>query len=194
MLQTRRRPSSSERGSAVSSEHFVVRVNRGILAGMAAIGGLFFLVGLDFTVFHAVFPAPDSTGAYLGVLVFFLGVGGVIVANCVLYLPSPPVMLALTPEGLSFGTGFRYTPFTLPWSVVERVGYGVDGANATALAQLFAGVQVSFRDDPSVPQGLATSAGISFAFRQLTLHWLYMDRLAPTVVAEVERFKQQYTR
>ena len=178
----------------MDTDIFEVRVNRLILFCFALIGGLFLLAGLDMLVFGKVLDFDLSLWGAVAVLVFFVGTGGAILANCALYLLKPPVMLRFSPQGVSFGTGFRYRhgePF--PWRLLQGAALSVDANSATSLKQLMAGPQLTFAQDPAIPQSLATSAGLSYAFSMLTLNALFMNRLPRTVLRQAERFKKSYS-
>ncbi len=158
----------------MAAGEFVVRVNRLLLLGLAAIGLLFVAAGF--------FLIPTIAGAVL----FWL-LGGVVAAQCLWYALFPPVMLRLTADGLAFGTGFRYTPFFIPWQHVVSVDYGV-AATMTAWREKFAGVSFTIADTPDVPAGKATSAGVSYMFRRLTIHWLYANRFPWTIARTAREF------
>jgi hypothetical protein len=160
------------------SDTFTVRVNRLLLLFLAGIGLLFVTAGF--------FLIPTLLGA----LLFWL-LGGVIAAQCLWYVLFPPVLLHFSPAGVSFGTGFRYAPYTIPWTQVESVGGGIN-LSMTAHRELFAGAQIVFKEAPGVPAGLATSAGVSYMFHRLTIHWMYANRFPWTIVATGKKFFEQY--
>ncbi len=171
---------------------FTVRVNRPILLLLGLVGALFFRVGLDAAIYREWldwhFP-PDQPWLTFAFYFFFLGCGGLIALNCLWLLILPPVMLRFDERGVTFGVGFRYRPYFIPWDHVERIGYGMDG-NLTTKDQFLAGPMVTFRDHPDVPVVMATSMGLGYAFRRLTLHWAYANRFPWTVVRNGERFRR----
>lgn len=125
-----------------------------------------------------------------GAIIFWL-LGGIIALNCFWLFLFPPVMLQFTPEGLSFGTGFRYRQFAIPWQHIVAIDYGIN-PSLTAHRELFGGVQVTVAEVPEVPASMITSAGVSYAFHRLTVHWLYANRFPWTVVKTGRQFLEKY--
>lgn len=169
---------------------FEVRVNRLLLLGITAVGTVFLLAGLDGLFFRTVLDWSELETAkkwlWYAFLFFFIVCGGLVTLQSAWSFLFPPLMLRFGPEGVTFGTGFRYTPRTLAWQHVKSIGYGVD-RTLTVLAQLQAGARVSFKEHPDVPPSLATSAGIGYSFNSLTLSWLYVNKLSWTIVSEGRR-------
>lgn len=162
----------------MTDEVFTVQVSRFLLFFLADIGLLFVLAGC--------FLIPTIWGA----LLFWL-LGGIVALQCGFYFIFPPVMLQFTSQGMSFGMGFRYKLFFIPWKHITAISYGVN-PTLTGWREKFAGVQITVADNPEVPVSLITSAGIGYAFRRITIHWLYANRFPWTIVEIGNRFKQQY--
>lgn len=156
-----------------------MRVNRLLLLGMAALGLLFVAAGF--------FLIPTIAGA-----IFFWLLGGVVALNCLWLAIFPPVMLRFSREGLSFGTGFRYKQFFIPWKHIVAIDYGIN-PSMTAHRELFGGVQITVADTPEVPACLITSAGVSYAFRKLTIHWLYANHFPWTTVRAGRQLVEKYS-
>jgi hypothetical protein len=173
----------------MTNDSFEVRINRPLLLFFTLFGALFFRVGLDGAVYREWlewdFP-PGLSWQFLAFCFFFLFCGGLISLNCLWYLIVPPLMLRFDEKGVTFGIGLRYNPYTIPWKHVKSIGYGAD-ISLTMKDQFFAGPQITFAEDPEVPPYKATSMGIGYAFRKLTLNWLYANRFPWTVVREGER-------
>jgi hypothetical protein len=154
---------------------FEIRLSRMPLAALCAAGLFFFFMGLDIGFFHKLIPAftitPDKKIIFFAFLVFFIGFGGVIAVQMIVYLMAPPVMLRADAVGIGFGTGFRYKLYTVPWCHVTGIGTGA-GATVTNVT---AGLQVSFAENDEVPSALPTSLGVSFFMNTLTLSLTYMD-------------------
>lgn len=174
---------------------FTIRVNRLLLLMLSLIGGLFFIVGLDAAVFRKVFDwnfsAENPLLAYAFYFVF-LGIGGLIMLNCLYYIIKPPIMVKFDEKGVSFGTGFRYNPYTIPWKYVKNISYGADG-NLSLKDQLLAGAVVIFHQNPDIPTSLPTSMGIGYAFGRLTISIYYSNKLPWTITRKAEAIWKQYT-
>lgn len=170
---------------------FEVRVNRILLLGMAAIGALFFFVGLDAAFFRSILDwnvSPENQTMFKLFLFFAVGIGGLITINCLWYMLFPPVMMRFDQEGIWIGTGLRYSLQKLPWTRVKTVGYGA-GISVTTPQQLFAGMMITFEEGPDIPPHLVTSAGISYAFHMLTIHWAFADRFPWTIIEAAKQFQ-----
>ena len=174
---------------------FEVRFGRVPMSLFGLIGALFLLAGLDMAVFHRVltFDVDPDKRILFGLLqLFFIAIGGVVVGNCGWYVLRPPVMLRLSPEGVTFGTGFRYRPFTIPWRHVKSAGYGLDRPNLSPLETWNAGFRVEFEPSPDVPAWKATSIGIGYAFHRLVISGLYANRFPWTTLRAFEEFRRRY--
>ena len=164
-----------------------VRVSRKLLLLLAFVGLVFFVVGMDIAYFHKVF-GPEFTGDRVivkWVFLFFAVIcGGAILINCVIYFFVPPLMLRVTSDKITFGTGFRYRPFDIPAKFVEKVeaftkqsDLEVDGKRAI----VDGGACISFRNDPSIPSQKATSAGIGYWNYQLNIESRYANLSGPEI-------------
>jgi len=162
----------------MADEVFTVRVSRLLLFFLTDIGVIFVLAG--FFLIPSVLPA----------LLFWL-LGGIVALQCGYYFLFPPVMLRFTPEGVTFGTGFRYKQFHIPWRHITAIGYGVN-PTLTGWREKFAGVQITVADTPEAPAGLITSAGLGYAFRRLTIHWLYANRFPWTIIRAGRQYFEKY--
>lgn len=173
------------------TDSFTVRVNRPLLLFLALIGVIFFLAGLDglwFKTFDWSFPSPVL---FIAFIIFFPVCGAIIMLNCFWYLLFPPVMLRFSTEGVTFATGFRYRPHTVPWRHVESIGYGV-AVCATMKEQMAAGARVTFARTPEIPSAMATSMGLGYYDYSLTTFWLYADRFPWTIVEEGRRLMERF--
>jgi hypothetical protein len=176
---------------------FQIRLSRIPLFLLFLAGAAFCLAGLDIAFFHSVFPAfqvkPGSKVVFYLFILFFAGCGGAIAVQMLLYLVLPPVMFRASVEGISFGTGFRYTLYTIPWKSVNAMGAGVDSAQLIVNKNIFAGLQVEFAHDPGLPSWLPTSIGVSYVFYTLTLSWIYMGAGLAQARQSIEILKKRYS-
>jgi hypothetical protein len=176
---------------------YEIRLSRIPLFLLFLAGTAFCLAGLDIGFFHSVFPAfqvkPGSRTVFYLFLFFFAGCGGAIALQMFLYLVNPPVMFRASAEGISFGTGFRYTLYTIPWKSVKSIGAGVDSVQLAASRKLFAGLQVEFAHDPGLPSWMPTSIGVSYVFYCLTLSWWYMDAGLAQSKSAIEALRKRYS-
>ncbi len=170
-----------------------VRVSRWLLLMMFGFGALFLLIGLELGFFHVLFDdhtiAENSLGTWIFVA-FSIGVGGLIVVSQFQYLMRPPVMLAVSSEGVSFGTGFRYRPLHIAAEHVTSVNAFVSHASSETRgfgAARTAGVEICMKKSDAIPAGCATSAGISYSNYILRLSKSYMNAKPQEVVDAVQQ-------
>ncbi|HDP80785.1 MAG TPA: hypothetical protein ENN21_08075 [Spirochaetes bacterium] len=161
-------------------------------------GGLFFLAaGLDIGFFHRVIPdlqvENGRKAAFCLFEFFMIGCGGLISLQMLQYLLAPAVMMRADDKGISFGTGFRYRPFTIPWEHVAEIGVGIDRVSLIANKKIIAGFQVKFAERPDIPMMKASSIGISYINHVLTLNWAYMDRKdLKEIIGAMESLKKRH--
>ncbi len=176
---------------------YEIRLSRIPLFLLFLAGTSFCLAGLDIGFFHSVFPAfqvkTGSRTVYYLFLFFFAGCGGAIAAQMLLYLARPPVMFRASAEGISFGTGFRYTLYTIPWKSLKSIGGGIDPVQLAANKKLFAGLQLEFAHDPGLPSWKPTSIGVSYVNYRLTLSWWYMGAGLAESKAAVDALEKRYS-
>ena len=159
----------------------------------------FFTVALDLSVLHNVIPpldiAPDKKWIYYAFLFFMLGGGGIGAAQMLWYLLLPPVIFRADENGISFGTGFRYRPYCIPWKYVQSIGSGADAVATGFNRKMAAGLQVAFEQSSEIPAGKATSMGIFYQAWTLTLSFVYMNRKnLGALTAELETLRKRYQR
>lgn len=186
----------------MADEIFEVRVSRILLLVLAAVGALFVLVGCD-SIFHWFFSWEIGAAQpwYLWGLfyLFFFGAAALIFWRCVTYLPDPPLLLRVGPEGIAFGASMTYQPYLIPWRHYDSATYGVDLSDLAKLkadqgvGQLIPRAAICFKPDPEVPMAMATGAGLLFVCRVLVIFPAYANRLPWTIVAEVQRLAAIYT-
>ncbi len=178
------------------NEHYDVPLSRLPLFLLFLLGSLFLVVGFDLALVHALFPyfsiEQEKKLIFYAFLLFAIGCGGVIAVQMLLYMIKPPVMFRVSPEGISFGTGFRYTLFTIPWKYVGDVRIGLEKSKLIANRQVTAGLQITIRNSPEAPSAKATSIGVMYAFNCLTLSRLYMGRPADKVREKILEMKKKY--
>jgi len=98
-------------------DSFKVRVSRRLLLVVFLVGVLFLAVGLDLAYLHAVFDAnvgSDKPVLFWIFNVFAIAIGALIAVTQGYYLVIPPIMLRVSHDGVSFGTGLRYKQELIP--------------------------------------------------------------------------------
>jgi len=173
-----------------SRDEFEVRVSRKFLVLITSVGLLFFLVGLDLAFLHVVFtPDVDSGKVVLKWIfsIFAIGIGALIVVSQVWYLVFPPLMMRVSSEGVSFGTGFRYRQECIPLKYLESV----QTFRTESMLEIWGktrvvegGVELRFERAGEIPGASVTSAGISYSDYTLRLNKAYMNR-SPSKIVEV---------
>lgn len=88
-------------------------------------------------------------------------------------------LLSVDSKNVTFGTGFRYKPYAIPLKYLESV------------TNLRTVVALKFKEDPSVPMALITSAGINYSLYLLRLNRIYMNRSCADVVAALQKHLPQ---
>jgi len=178
------------------SEQYDVPLSRIPLFLLFLAGAFFLVVGLDLGLLHIIFPYfsidPEKKLVFYAFLLFAVGCGGAITAQMLLYLAKPPVMFRVSPEGISFGTGFRYTLFTIPWKYVESVSFGVEPTKLLVNKRIMAGLQIAIANSPDIPSNKPTSIGVLYVFNSLTLSWIYMGRPAGEVRDKILEMKKKH--
>jgi hypothetical protein len=170
---------------------FEVRVNRLLLALLILIGFLFLFVGLDLAVLHLIFnPTVDNQLLMWIFNLFAIGIGIVLIISQGRYLIKPPLMMRISQEGISFGTGFGYKQQLIPWEYVESAGYGHGYVTMSAnpFRDILLGVTVKFKDSKEIPSSLATSAGINYFNHTLFLNRLYMNKSAGKIIKVINSY------
>ena len=174
----------------------VIRLSRTVIALFLLAGSFFFLAGLDIGFFHWVLPVfditPDKVWVFWLFLFFFVGCGGRIIVQMLLYLVQPPTLLRANESGIAFATGMRYVPFTIAWAYVESIGLGIDPTMLAANKQLQAGLQIRFRKSDDIPGAKATSMGVSYFMYALVLNWFYMDTPAGAAIERLTAMRERY--
>lgn len=146
--------------------------------------GILFCFGLELAFFHTIFGPEDLTAqpipVYLLALLFFGGVPLLIWARLVPYLFSPPLLLRVDEKNITVGTGWGYTPTTIPTEHLTGVHAGVAMPDGSTLRPEgivgHGGLVLTFADHPDVPRMLVTSAGIRYTPRRIVISRLYANR------------------
>lgn len=172
-----------------------VRVNRLLLSLFISIGLLFLLVGLDLAVLHLVFNPTVDNQLFTRIFnLFAIGIGIVLIISQGKYLIKPPLMMSVSSEGISFGTGFGYRQQLIAWKYVESAnfGHGVRTMSANPFKDILLGVQVKFKASKEIPQSAATSAGINYFNYTLFLNRLYMNRPASKTIKVINSYLKKH--
>lgn len=175
-----------------------VRLSRIVIFLFLIAGVFFFMAGMEIGFLHRIIPAfsiaKDKQFIYILFLVFFIGIGGVTTLQMLWYLVFPPALFTASEKGVSFATGLRYRQYLLPWKFVETITVGADITAVALNRQGAAGLQVTFKNDPSIPAGLATSMGVFYMAYTMTLSFFYMDnKNIPDIKRTLEEMKQLYS-
>lgn len=173
---------------------FTVRVSRFLLLFITLVGLLFLAVGLDLAFLHVVFDADVGADKPILFWVFnivAIGVGGLIVITESLYLLIPPVMMRVTRDEVTFGTGLRYKQTSIPLRYLKSVEVYEQPSQIEIWGKrrtVKGGVKLRFDRSTSIPASLTTSAGISYSDYRLRLKKAYMNRSLRKTVERVEEF------
>jgi len=168
-----------------------VRVSRKLLLILLLVGLLFLIAGIEIGFTHFVIgPEVGQDKAVIKWLFVAIGIliGGAITANCFLYLFVPPVMLRVTKDKISFGTGFRYNLYDIPASFLEKVETYMRESNVEVNGKrsiVEGGTSFYFKSASEIPAQLTTSAGIQYYNYQLTISSTYADLGSKEVVEAV---------
>jgi hypothetical protein len=170
---------------------FEVKIFRLTLLLIFILGLAFLVVGLDALVFKAILNYPPHPGRevlYFFFKLFFVVIGGLIVWKEGMYLVRPPVMMRISPEGISFGTGMGYEQRLFEWKYFEKATYGIGYRMLSASPDAAVGLEVRFKQSPEIPAGLATSAGVYYANYTLWLDRRYMGTSIKKTIEAIRRF------
>lgn len=176
---------------------FEVKVFRVSLLLFFIIGLAFLIVGLDALIFQKILNYPPHPGRevlYFFFKLFFVVIGGLIVWKEGMYLIKPPVMMRVSTDGISFGTGMGYEQRLLPWKHFEKAVYGIGYRMLSASPDAAVGLEVRFKESPEIPAGLATSAGIYYANYALWLDRRYMGTSIKKTIEAIRRFAPEGAR
>ena len=172
---------------------FEVRLSRLFCLGLILIGALFVLAGIDvgFTniVFDSVRSPDDELRIFLFVTFTFI-IGSMIILSQLYFLIRPPLMMRVTPEFISFGTGFLYHQQKFPINMVDAVDLFIEESGLEVMGKrrkTVQGAEIRFERDESIQSSIATSAGITYSDWVLRLHKPYINRRPDVIVAEVRR-------
>jgi len=177
-----------------ANDVFEIRVSRKLLLLIILVGLFFFLVGLDLAFLHVVFSPDVGLGNVVLKWIFSLfaiAIGALILLTQSWYLIFPPLMMRVSSEGVSFGTGLRYRQELIPLRYLEsvqvfRTESMLEIGGKTRVVE--GGVELRFERTGEIPGALATSAGISYSDYTLRLNKAYMNRSPSRTVEAVSRF------
>jgi len=174
-----------------------IRLSRIVIALFLVAGLFFFLAGLDIGFYHWLLPefeiTPEKVWIYR-LFLFFVGCGGLVAVQMLLYLARPPVMLRADASGIAFATGMRYVPFTMGWKYVESIGLGVDPTLLASNKKLQAGLNIRFVKSGEIPGAKATSMGVSYFMHSLVLDWFYMDTPVGESIERISALREKFTK
>jgi len=164
--------------------NIIVRNSRIFIAMLIAVGLLFFLVGLAMLAAWMIggWNPVNSTGwAFWLFEIFAIGAGGMIMVSQIANFIKPFVMLTVSEAGISFGTGWRYTPYILPWSQIEGAETTSGGFRPLKVFKDTKSLVIKVKLTEGTPASMATSAGIIYGGGQLIIDGNYADRPADEV-------------
>lgn len=180
-----------------TGDFYSVKLSRIPLFCFLLISGLFVFMGLELSLLHVVFPGfrvnPDKIIVFYAFLFFAIAIGGIIMAQMIMYLLKPPVMFTSSADGIAFATGFRYNLYTVPWKHVDTIGSGFDVPGLVMQKKLIFGVVINIKQTDEIPNGMATSIGVKYEFNMLYLHWVYLGRPAREVIETVTSMKKRFS-
>lgn len=176
-----------------SNNGFEVRVSRKLLLLLTVVGLVFLLVGLDIGFFHQVIgPEFGQDKPIVKWLFLFFAVicGGAITVNCFIYLISPPLMLRVTKETITFAVGLRYNPFEVPTRLLEKVATYTQESNLEVngkKAIVEGGAELFLKSDSSIPAQKTTSMGVAYANYTIRIQSAYANISGQKIVEEVNK-------
>jgi hypothetical protein len=176
---------------------FEVKVFRVSLFVFFIIGLAFLIMGLDALIFKRILtypPHPGQEGLYFLFKLFFVVIGGLIVWKEGPYLIRPPVMMRVSRDGISFGTGLLYEQRLFEWKHFEKAAYNIGYRMFSASPDAVVGLEVRFKESPEIPAGLATSAGIYYANYALWLDRRYMGTSIKKTIEAIRRLAPEGAR
>ncbi len=173
---------------------FTIRVSRWLNLLIFLIGILFLMVGVDLAFLHNIFDANVGSDKPLFFWLFnviAIGLGSLIFINQGFYLLFPPVMMRISSNEISFGTGLRYKQTSIPLEYLESIAVyqkqsfiEIGGKRRVVEG----GVELRFARSTNIPAALTTSAGISYSDYCLRLSKAYMNRSLQKTVATIKHF------
>jgi hypothetical protein len=174
-----------------------IRLSRIPLFVLFIAGCFFFMMGMDIVFLHNIIPefhVEQSKKLFFYLFAFFfIGGGGAIAVQMLLYLMAPPIMFRASDDGVSFGTGFRYKLYTIPWKHVKNIGPGLDKAVLIFNRKIMFGLSITFENSPDIPSAKPTSIGISYAFYTLTLSYIYTGMIPSEMMGSIEQMKKRHS-
>jgi len=177
--------------------NYEVRISRLFLVALIAVGLIFLAVGVDIGFGHWIFDEALESGNELPKLlfaIFLILIGSVIVASQTFFLIIPPLMLRVTTDFVSFGTGFLYSQFKIPANKMISVDVFTGASDMEIMGKrkiAVKGVELRFSRDESVPKSMGTSAGVTFSDYTLRLHKPYISKRPDRIVSEIRRLVEK---
>ncbi len=174
-------------------DSFEVRLSRLFCLGLIIIGALFVIAGIDVGFTNILFDSvlgPDNEIKIFVFVTFTFIIGSMIILSQLYFLIRPPLMMRVTPEFISFGTGFLYHQQKFPINMVDAVDLFIEESGVEVMGKrrkTVQGVEIRFERDESIQSSIATSAGITYSDWVLRLHKPYINRRPDVIVAEVRR-------
>ena len=152
---------------------------------------LFLAAGLDLVFFRAVLDfqiEPENRAAYYGFLMVCFLLGGAGLIQTLWNLVRPPVLLRIDSQGVSFASGMRYQPYSVPGKFVKSAGYGLS-ADMTAKLNWFSLVKIELAQAPELPAAKITSIGVKYEWYTIYLPWFYRDTSGSRIIEAVDAFR-----
>lgn len=159
------------------------------------VGLLFVLVGLGMLLARLFggWRAEEVAEWRFWVFEFFaLIIGGAIVVSQMKNLVFPFVMLKIDDDGIYVGTGWRYSPFFIPWQYIKGAEISEGGFPLLKIFKNCDSLIIRLISNQEIPGSMATSTGISYVGWQVTLDGNYTDRPAAEGAAVInDRIKEK---
>ncbi|PIR47889.1 hypothetical protein COV06_00615 [Candidatus Uhrbacteria bacterium CG10_big_fil_rev_8_21_14_0_10_50_16] len=178
------------------AESFEIHLSRRAASFFLLSAAILLWFGTEILFLHRIFSPEDLTDhpSLLSVVVilFFGVIPLLVIARQIPYLLHPPLMLRVDAETVTFGTGWGYTPTHMPTNALQDVHASIATPSMSSFRpeQLLSlgGVVLEFDTTKDLPTGLATSAGIQFAFGRLVISRLYGNKSVKKSVAAIRPF------
>ena len=160
---------------------------------MISASALFIWLGLDVAIFHHIIDDSwtvneQPTGVWIVAGIFFFLVPAIIIKKLIPYMIKSPVMLRVDEDGVTFGIGMGYVPFTIPLKYLKEVrAVRMEGTISMPFAL---GLALYFEKSNDIPSSKMTSAGIVYGFHRLFLRWSYMNQFPGKVAKRIEAWIQ----
>ena len=182
---------------------FEIRLSRLATSLFVVAALLFLFVGFELLFGNDWLQSANSTAhpivLYGATIIFFGLIPLSILIRLVPYLIHPPLLLRVDAEQVTFGTGFSYTPMTIPTKHITTVSAGVVTPDASTIRPENivgqGGLVINFDTSANIPKAAVTSVGIRYSFGRLVISRIYANQGIQKSLAAIRPFiLNKYTR